>query len=187
LWSRILQDPKCKEFLKKHKDEFAKESFVPQPIAFPELGIPSSFMADVIKEAMPFDNPEHQMLAEMYLAMSARRIASKLDWPRRKVYVRLRNLKRIALRRWKSKRRKMVGAREETRDLDTSPDLIALKVKTFTFLGRSKNAYLIQVDEDDDLKWVDENGQAFTQEIQVILNNIEEYGQEFEHVDIDNS
>lgn len=140
-------------------------------------------MADVIKEAMPFDNPEHQMLADMYLVMSARRIASKLDWPRHKVYVRLRNLKRIAIRRWKSKRRKMLGAREETRDLDTQPGLMALKVKLFTFLGKTKNAYLIQLD--DELSWVDDGGKAYTDEVQVILNNIEEYASEFEVMDVD--
>lgn len=183
LWARILSDQSCKDFIAKNKAEFPKESFVPQPIAFPELGIPSAFMADVIKEAMPFDGkPDLQMLAEMYSNMSARKIAAKLGWPRRKVYVKLRNLKRIALRKWRAKRRKLVDGREPTRDLDTSPALIATKVRTFSFLGRMKSAYFIQLD--DGPVWADENGKAFPAEIQEVLSNLADYAPEFEVVDV---
>lgn len=182
LWARVLDDPECAKFLAKHSKEFSRESCVPQPIIYPEIST-STFIADVIKDVMPFDKPEQQELAELYLKMSARKIAEVLGWPRKKVYVRLRNLKRVAFRRWKSRRRKMLSARLPTRMLDTDPLLIALKVKTFNLAGKEKRAYLLAID--NDLIWADENGKAFTHEVQEILNELNEHVENFEILDVE--
>lgn len=180
LWKKILSDPAARAFIKKHP-EFAAKNYQGATVAFFQEYVEGApFIAEVIQQEGPY-NSELQAVADLIFTTPLHLVARKLRWPRDKVYNRVRQLKHVAIKRWKQRRNELLNSRNPHIELDTHPQHICVASREFTHAGKTAIIYCIS--RDGCLFWVDEHGKAFTPEIQDILCNLE--ADEFEVLDVD--
>jgi hypothetical protein len=181
LWLRALQDEEAKKWLSKNKQEFPIESFLPDPVCFKDkVVLAREKIASVISDGLPYDNPAQDELARMVLEITPREIAKKLNISRREAYLRIRALKRAAVRKWRIKRERAIMARgHKPRSLPAAPEGIALRTIKFVSGEKEQFAYLVQLSTKERV-WLDAAGIRFTKDVQEILNNLEDYKVQFE-------
>lgn len=166
---RLAKDKKALKWLKDHQAEFGGlNQSLPQFQAYPRAYLlEQGFIADLIKQAIPFRNAFYTQVAELFLVMPPRKIALQLGVRRKRVYDALCTIKRLARTKWEQDREALLNARAKaTRQFDTHPKYIALRTLELTHGEVTKHAYLLEGG-----RWVDEDGKPFTAEIADILDN----------------
>jgi hypothetical protein len=183
LWLRAIKDPEAQAFLKANAAEFPVNSFLPDPIEFGQKRkFANQQIADLMASQMPFSNPHHQRLAELFLSVPPREIAGKLDWPRSLVYSQLRALKRFVLAKHRREKAALLHGRGRDAELEAPPDVIAIDQVSFTLHERTATAYLVSRGNQE--FWVDEAGVKFSASVQECLNELEEHREQFEILDV---
>ncbi len=182
LWLRAIKSPEAKAWLRKHRNEFPTESFLPDRIAYKDkIVLAREKVAAVIADGMPYTDPKTQELAELVLQVPPRQIAKKLRLSRREVYLRIRALKRLAIRKWQVKRDAEILARgPRARAADTSP----LRTIKFATGDREQFAYEVQVGKQR--VWLDSERKRFTPEIQELLNHLDDHADAFQLLEVEN-
>lgn len=186
LWLRAIKEPAAKAWLKKHKDEFPTESFLPDRIAFKDkIVLAREKIAAIIADGMPFEDPDQQELAKLVLLSTPRVIAKRLQITRRETYLRIRALKRAAVRKWRYKREATVNLRaRKGPSIYQAPEGVALQTVKFTMGEREQYAY--QVSFKSGPAWLDAQGVRFDTDVQEVLNNLEHFGIQFETLEVYN-
>lgn len=186
LWLRAIKEPAAKAWLKKHKDEFPTESFLPDRIAFKDkIVLAREKVAAIVSDGMPYEDPDQQELAQLVLSCTPRIIAKTLRITRREAYLRIRALKRTALRKWKQKRAASILERaRKGPSIYEAPEGVALQTVKFTRGEREDYAY--QVAFKSGPAWLDSAGVRFSDDVQDVLNNLDSYGGQFEVLEVYN-
>lgn len=185
LWLRAIKEPAAKAWLKKHKEEFPTESFLPDPIAFKDkIVLAREKVAAIIADGVPYEDKDQQALAVLVLSCTPRVIAKQLRLTRREVYLRIRALKRTAIRKWRDKRDQAVMERaRKGPSIYQAPEGVAMKTVKFTLGERDQYAY--QVAFKGGPAWLDVNGVRFSNEVQEVLNNLVVHASSFESLEAD--
>lgn len=186
LWLRAIKEPAAKAWLKKHKDEFPTESFLPDRIAFKDkIVLAREKIAAIIADGMPYEDPDQQELAQLVLTCTPRVIARQLRVSRRETYLRIRSLKRAAVRKWRDKREAAVNERaRKGPSIHEAPEGVALQTVKFTMGEREQYAY--QVSFKAGPAWLDAQGMRFSDDVQEVLNNLDSLGLNFEVLEVYN-
>lgn len=181
IWRKILSDPQAKKFIEEHP-EFGVNTYKTGGVAFDLRYVEGTpLFAEVIAQEGPY-RKELQLIADNLGKKTLAEIADGNGIPRRHIYSRIRQLKALALSRWKRRREALLNARSQDLQLDTDPALVAVAVRELTRHGKTVPVYCIS--RDGCLYWVDANGQAFTKEIQDILCDLDTAAAEFEELDV---
>ncbi len=184
LWLRALKDPAAKAWIRRNRNEFPTESFLPDPVAYKDkIVLAREKVAALIADGMPYDDPKTQRLAELVLEVTPREAARELRIPRPEVYLRIRALKRLAINKWEAKREAEVLARNGPKRR-AAPEGVALQTVRFTHAGEERYAYQVQIGRER--TWLDSEGFRFTADVQELLNNLEAYQVEFELLEVYN-
>ncbi len=180
LWLRAIKEPAAKAWLKKHKEEFPAESFIPDPIAFKDkIVLAREKVAAIIADGMPYEDKNQQLLAELVLSETPRVVAKRLRISRREVYLRIRALKRTAIRKWQEKREAAVLERaRKAPSIHEAPEGVALRTVKLT--AGEREEYVHQVYFKGGPAWLDANGIRLSDDVQDILNNLDEHSEGFE-------
>lgn len=186
LWLRAIKEPAAKAWLKKHTEEFPTESFLPDPIAFKDkIVLAREKVAAIIADGVPYEDKDQQALAVLVLSCTPRVIAKQLQFTRREVYLRIRALKRTAIRKWREKRDQSVLERaRKGPSIHEAPEGVALQTVKFTFGEREQYAY--QIAFKGGAAWLDANGVRFSNDVQEVLNNLGTHAESFEMLEADN-
>ena len=185
LWLRAIKEPAARAWLKKHKEEFPTESFLPDPIAFKDkIVLAREKVAAIIADGIPYEDKDQQALAELVLSATPRVIAKQLRLSRREVYLRIRALKRAAIRKWKEKRDATILERaRKGPSIREAPEGVALR--TVKFSSGERDQYAYQVYFKGGPAWLDSNGVRFSDDVQDILNNLDSHTESFETLEVD--
>lgn len=186
LWLRAIKEPAAKAWLKKHKEEFPTESFIPDPIAFKDkIVLAREKVAAIIADGVPYEDKDQQALAELVLSCTPRVIAKRLRLTRREVYLRIRALKRAAIRKWRDKRQDAILARaRKAPSIHEAPEGVAMKSVKFTVGEQEQYAYQVHFKKGGPA-WLDINGMRFADDVQDILNNLDAHADGFEMLEVD--
>ncbi len=183
LWLQVLRDPAAKAWIKKHSNEFPTESFLPDTTCFKDkIVLAREKLADIIADGQPYPDPKQQTLSELVLVHTPRVIAKMLKIPRREAYLRIRALKRAALKAWEGKRQAALNARGRRARLPEAPEGIALR--TIRFESGEREIYAYEIQLTSERTWLDAEGKRFTPDVQEILNNLEKYKVNFTTLEV---
>jgi hypothetical protein len=143
-------------------------------------------VADAIIAALPELTKEERRLAELYMQYPPKTIAVRLRLKRSVVYERLRSLRIRALELAATRKDDYLLAREPVpldERLDCSPEVVAVRIVRFTLHDETRSAF--QIERDNELLWVDDDGQLFTKEVSELLDSIDEDSPGFTFLDVE--
>lgn len=181
LLNRIKKDPKLKMYLNNDYINCQDASAHMFSQSFSEH---AKFTGEVFTLYANDLHPELRRIVEMYLEkLPVRDIAVKMNTTSRAVTVKLNQLKSKLMKRYKEDRQNNLFSRNYATKLDTLPQYIATKAYTLRLHNQEKAVYLIN--RDNETFWVDENGVAFTKDIQEILNDLPELKDSMENIDVE--
>ncbi len=170
-FARLLADKESREWIREHEDELPFTGYLPYSTNYTKIrGHDAKYVMDTIEAGMPYTKPAMQKLAELYLQLPPRQVATELGLDRSQVYERIRDLKTLAFRKLAKSNDKLINARDGKADLDAPPSFVFLKQRRLSYRDQVRVVYFVE----RFAAWVDESGALFPAEIQDILNNYEE-------------
>lgn len=174
--SKLSKDPEALAFLKKHNnDPVIGGGFtaVKPYHSFPKiLNFKRKKVVDAIFDVIDSLPKHEQEILRMFLEMTPRAMAKALDWPRGRVYQRVRYLRDKCVKLSAAKREALINQRAaDQRDAPECPPASSSRRSiSLTFKGETRVAYFLERTG----QWCDESGLLYSADICEILDNARE-------------
>ncbi len=124
---------------------------------------------DAILDVIDQLNEEEQYLCTLFLEMTPREMAKRLNWPRATVYWTMRTLRNKCVKLSAEKRASLTNARnpDQSERPECPPVTVASRVLELTFGGETRRVYYMERSE----QWCDEDGKLLPLDVTEILSN----------------